>query len=70
MHPFRWTPAERKRHATTDRRRLAGNYPVSEQIETLCGQFVEVAEPSELAWLWDTCVGCNEAAHRLVASES
>ncbi|MEV4733130.1 zinc finger protein [Saccharopolyspora sp. NPDC049426] len=70
MHPFRWTPAEGKRHATTDRRRLTGRYPVSEQIETLCGQSVEVAEPSELAWLWETCVSCNESAHLLAPSES
>ncbi|WP_139274124.1 zinc finger protein [Saccharopolyspora flava] len=70
MHPFRWTLAEGKRHATTDRRRLIGIFPVSEQIETLCGRSVEVAEPSELAWLWETCASCNESAHLLVASES
>ncbi|SFS93062.1 hypothetical protein SAMN05660874_04284 [Saccharopolyspora flava] len=43
---------------------------MSEQIETLCGRSVEVAEPSELAWLWETCASCNESAHLLVASES
>ena len=66
MHPFRWTPAEGKRHATTDRRRLAGIYTVFERVETLCGESVEVAEPTELAWLWGTCNACNEQAHRLV----
>ncbi|MEU5847276.1 zinc finger protein [Saccharopolyspora shandongensis] len=67
MHPFRWVPADGERHATGDAR-LAGAYTVGEQIDSLCGRSVTVAERTEIAWLWETCVDCNREAHRLVGA--
>lgn len=58
MYPFRWRPAQGKRHATTAKR-----LEPQSQVEALCGELVELAEPTDVAWLWPTCVGCDKQAH-------
>lgn len=62
MHPFRWFPAEGKRHATTETR-VPG-----QTVPTLCESTVVVADPTDLAWLWETCPSCDSTAHRMTAT--
>lgn len=65
MHPFRWVPADGARHATADVR-LAGAYTPGDEIDSLCGNRVTVAEPTDIAWLWPTCTDCYSEARALV----
>ncbi|WP_461157171.1 zinc finger protein [Saccharopolyspora tripterygii] len=63
MYPFHWVPTNASRHASTDRR-PAGTlaYPTGTAVSTLCGLAGQVADNSELAWLWPSCPECYRAA--------
>lgn len=64
-HPFHWIPAQGERHASRDP--YPGGvqgYPDGATVSTLCGQDV-TADSGAVAWLWDTCQRCNDAAHVL-----
>lgn len=65
MHPFHWVPAAGARHASLDvRPDGALAYPSGTGVQTLCGQRL-TADNSELAWLWETCRGCDAEARRI-----
>ncbi|MCI2421527.1 hypothetical protein MOQ72_29240 [Saccharopolyspora sp. K220] len=55
--------APRPRHASSERL-PPGGWPDGGVITVLCGEKVHV-DNSPLAWLWETCPGCNVEAHAL-----
>ncbi|MEV4644563.1 zinc finger protein [Saccharopolyspora sp. NPDC049357] len=66
MYKFHWVPANSSRHASTDERpEGALVYPSGTAVTTLCGKVDQVADNTEIAWLWATCPECYEAALRM-----
>lgn len=64
-HPFHWVPADGRRHASTDEHPPGASiYPDGTETSTLCQRTVK-ADTSDTAWLWETCLDCNSAAHEL-----
>jgi hypothetical protein len=60
---FRWLPAQSERHAVPD------TFPFWGDKTTLCELAVVVDhEPTKLEWCWPTCVTCESAWRKLVAS--
>ncbi|WP_461155600.1 zinc finger protein [Saccharopolyspora tripterygii] len=65
-HPFHWAPAAGRRHASVDPYPPGCSiYPDGVEITTLCGETVTSAR-GELAWLWETCPGCDQAVRKLL----
>ena len=63
MHPFRWIPADGERHASRDKK--PHGWPDGTVVNALCGRSVR-ADNRDVAWLWETCPACNQAAHNML----